>query len=60
MTCNDSNRPPRRWFRRVVWLGILANLALAIPTLLAPERMIAMASLPPATPLLWPRSRRCC
>ena len=30
------------WFGRVVWLGIVANLALAIPTLLVPERLIAM------------------
>ena len=44
-----------RWFRRVVWLGILANCALAIPTLLAPEQMIAMSGLPPASPLVWPR-----
>jgi hypothetical protein len=43
------------WFRRVVWLGILANFALAIPALFVPERVIAMANLPPAMPLLWPR-----
>jgi hypothetical protein len=43
------------WFGRVVWLGILANFALAIPTLFVPERVIAMANLPPAMPLLWPR-----
>ena len=27
-----------RWFSRVVWLGILANLALALPTIAAPDR----------------------
>jgi len=43
------------WFGRVVWLGILANFALAIPSLFAPDRIIAMANLPPATPLMWPR-----
>jgi hypothetical protein len=43
------------WFGRVVWLGILANFALAIPTLLVPDRLIAMVNLPAATPLLWPR-----
>jgi hypothetical protein len=36
-----------------MWLGIVANLALAVPTLLAPERMIALTRLPPASPLLW-------
>ena len=43
------------WFRRVLWIGIVANLGLAIPTLAATERMIAFSRLPPATPLLWPR-----
>jgi hypothetical protein len=43
------------WFKRVLWLGIVANLALSIPTLLMPERIMAMSGLPPATPLLWPR-----
>ena len=43
------------WFGRVVWLGILANFAAAIPTLIVPERLMAMANLPPATPLMWVR-----
>lgn len=45
----------RRWFTRVLWLGIVANLALAIPTLLAPGWLIARGGLPAAAPLLWPR-----
>lgn len=44
-----------RWFMRVMWIGIVANLALAIPTLLYPAMMLARNSLPPAEPLLWPR-----
>jgi hypothetical protein len=43
------------WFQRVTWIGIAANIALGIPTLLAPDRMVAFASLPPAAPLLWVR-----
>jgi hypothetical protein len=43
------------WFRRVLWLGILANLALAIPALLVPARFLAMSGLPAAAPLVWPR-----
>jgi hypothetical protein len=43
------------WFGRVVWIGILANFALAVPTLIVPERLIAMANLPPASPLMWVR-----
>ena len=38
-----------------MWIGILANLALAVPTVLVPGRMIALTGLPPAMPLLWPR-----
>ena len=50
-----SDNPPRVWFQRVLWLGIAANLALALPTLVAPARMLALASLPPVAPLLWTR-----
>ncbi len=42
------------WFARVVWLGILANFALAVPTLFMPDQMIALISLPSASPTMWP------
>ena len=42
-----------RWLKRVIWLGILANLALALPTLAAPDMMMEFVRLPTATPLLW-------
>ncbi len=42
------------WFGRVVWLGVLANFALALPTLLLPDEMLAMFSLPSASPSMWP------
>jgi hypothetical protein len=41
------------WFKRVVWLGIFANFALAVPTLLVPARMVELTGIPPASPLLW-------
>src|SRR2546430_15609842 len=43
------------WFKRVTWLGIAVNAALALPTLVAPEWMIALSNLPPAAPVVWPR-----
>ena len=43
------------WFKRVVWIGVLANFALAVPTLLAPEFMIRLVGVPMANPVLWPR-----
>jgi hypothetical protein len=42
------------WFGRVVWLGILTNFALALPTLFLPDEMLAMYSLPSASPSMWP------
>jgi hypothetical protein len=42
-----------RWFSRVVWVGIAANLALAVPTLLMPERMLTLSNLPVTAPVLW-------
>ena len=38
-----------------MWIGIVANLALAVPTLLFPERMLAWTNLPLANPVMWPR-----
>jgi hypothetical protein len=42
-----------QWFKRVLWIGIVANLALAVPTIFAPAQMLTLSSLPPATPLVW-------
>ena len=44
-----------RWFQHVVWVGIAANLLLAVPTLAAPAASMARAGVPAATPLLWPQ-----
>ncbi|MGI9069759.1 MAG: cytochrome c [Bryobacteraceae bacterium] len=43
-----------KWFSRVVWLGILSNFALALPTLFMPDQMLALFSLPSASPTMWP------
>jgi len=43
------------WFSRVVWLGIICNLVLALPTLVAPEQTMMLTGMPPASPLLWPQ-----
>ena len=44
-----------RWFRRVMWAGIAANVALSAPTLFDPEWALAFGDLPPASPDVWPR-----
>ena len=38
----------------MVWLGVLANFALALPALFLPDEMLAMMSLPSASPGMWP------
>jgi hypothetical protein len=55
MTNSQSANSKRRWFSRVMWVGIVANFALAVPTLLFPERMLEWTNLPLATPIMWPR-----
>jgi hypothetical protein len=44
-----------RWFSRIVWLGILANLALALPSIAAPDQVVEWSRLPTVTPHLWVR-----
>jgi hypothetical protein len=50
-----ANSPAGRWFTRVLWIGILGNLALAIPTLVAPSLMLDLTGLPRAAPIMWTR-----
>jgi hypothetical protein len=38
-----------------MWVGILANFALAVPTLLFPERMLEFTNLPLTVPIMWVR-----
>lgn len=45
----------RRWFRIAMGAGIAANLAFALPTLVAPAATMRLAGLPEASPLVWPQ-----
>lgn len=42
------------WFGRAVWIGIVVNLALAVPVLFSPQQVLALFGLPAATPAMWP------
>jgi hypothetical protein len=44
-----------RWFRRLMWLGIAANVAVAIVGLGWPAAVLDLLDLEPAQPLVWPR-----
>jgi hypothetical protein len=50
---NDT--PPGRWFRRVTWVAVAANLVAALMLLAAPATVIAIAGLPTAASEWWPR-----
>jgi hypothetical protein len=43
------------WFRRVVWAGIVANVLVALVSIIAPTTVLEVLKLPPAEPLVWPR-----
>ncbi len=44
-----------RWFGRVMWLGIAANMIWAASAVLRPAAMIEFFRLDPATPFIWVR-----
>ena len=50
---NDTSHG--RWFRRVLWVAIAANIVMALPVIAAPSAMLALAALPAAAPEIWPR-----
>ena len=43
------------WFRRIMWLGIIANVALALLAMFRTEWLLDLIGLPQASPLVWPR-----
>lgn len=43
-----------KWYSRVTWTGIVANLGLSIPALVAPNRVLGWLGYPPASPAMWP------
>src|SRR5262245_44546814 len=43
------------WYQRIVWLGILANIAITLTAIVCTEWVIGLVGLEPATPLIWPR-----
>ena len=43
------------WFRRIVYLGVLANLTLAVPALFVPDQILGQFRLPATADAMWPR-----
>src|SRR5262249_31785786 len=44
-----------RWFQRLVWAGIIANVVVGIVSIAYPVQVLELAKVDPATPLVWPR-----
>lgn len=42
------------WFRRVVFLGILVNLSLALPGMFIPNPVLEIVKIEPARDQIWP------
>jgi hypothetical protein len=55
MTASHQTPSSAIWFSRALWVGIVANVALALPCLVDPEYSLKLMSMPVAQPLLWPR-----
>jgi hypothetical protein len=43
------------WFRRIMWLGIVANIVVAAISIAATPAVLDLLRLPLAQPLVWPR-----
>jgi mono/diheme cytochrome c family protein len=44
-----------RWYRWLVWAGIIANFVVGIVSIAYTAQVLALARVDPATPLVWPR-----
>jgi hypothetical protein len=45
-----------KWFSRVTWLGILANLLFVIPCCFFPETLLALLKMQIPVPIIWVRA----
>ena len=44
-----------RWYRWLVWAGIVANIIVGTTSIAFTSQVLALAKVDPATPLVWPR-----
>lgn len=45
-----------KWFSRVVWVGIAANILFIIPTLFFPEWLLSLLQMTIPVPIIWVRA----
>src|SRR6266699_2347316 len=54
-TAHSTEDGALRWFRRLVWAGIVGNIVLGIVSIAYTPQVLELAKVDPATPLVWPR-----
>jgi mono/diheme cytochrome c family protein len=54
-TTHASEPGALRWYRWLVWAGIIANFVIGIVSIAYTPQVLALARVDPATPLVWPR-----
>src|SRR5262249_3895694 len=54
-TAHSTENGALRWFLRLVWAGIVANIVVGIISIAYPPKVLELAKADPATPLVWPR-----
>ena len=54
-TTHSTEPGALRWYRRLVWAGIVSNIAVSIVSIIYPAEVLAFVGVDPATPLIWPR-----
>jgi mono/diheme cytochrome c family protein len=54
-TTHASEPGALRWYRWLVWAGIIANFVVGIVSIAYTAQVLALARVDPATPLVWPR-----
>jgi mono/diheme cytochrome c family protein len=54
-TTYAAEDPALRWFRRLVWAGIVANVIVGVVSIAYTPQVLELAKVDPATPLVWPR-----
>ena len=52
---HSAEDPALRWYRWLVWAGIIANLLVGMVSIAFTAQVLALARVDPATPLVWPR-----
>src|SRR6516162_2995780 len=54
-TAHSTEDGALRWFRRLMWAGIVGNVVVGIVSIACTPQVLALAKVDPATPLVWPR-----